>query len=162
MEREGLVDRIRRAATRALEDVISASVEKKNWDHIVLLIEEVLQRLYSFVPHRVDIHHRIHDEVSPELIGQMLKNDAMDPANFFRYFAAIHEWVKKFGAVEDDKDVDASMRELYSIPEGTPFSKAIPQVLTRIHGLLDVVDKRMAPYLDVKQKVAEEDAAKRG
>ena len=35
-----------------------------NMEHIENLLDKIKQILYSFVPHRVDIHHRINDNLS--------------------------------------------------------------------------------------------------
>ena len=58
-------EQIREQYEKAFWDLIDQ--EPPNMEHIGKLLEEIKQILYSFVPHRADIHHRINDDLTGEI-----------------------------------------------------------------------------------------------
>lgn len=57
--------RIREVYIRAFWDMFDR--EPLDKEHLGRMLEEIKQILYSFVPHRVDIHHMINDDLSGEI-----------------------------------------------------------------------------------------------
>ena len=55
-------EQIRTQYEKAFWDMID--MDPPNTEHLGKILEEIKQVLYSFIPHRPDIHHRINDELS--------------------------------------------------------------------------------------------------
>jgi|TARA_R110002073_G_scaffold274875_1_gene438425 uncharacterized coiled-coil DUF342 family protein len=58
-------EQIKEQYEKAFWDLIDQ--EPPNMEHIGKLLDEIKQILYSFVPHRADLHHKINNDLSGEI-----------------------------------------------------------------------------------------------
>jgi len=120
---------------------IETSILNNEWDYFLQLLQNILNRLYSFVKKRPDIINAINAQIPSKLIKQMIYNQAVSVADFKYYFELIMIWIKKLGAPVDDNEVDISIKELKEMKVET-FSSVIPLLLLTINDLIDNVQIR--------------------
>ena len=132
---------------RAWCDLMREKIVKKDWDMFEGCLAEILSRLKEFVPNLSHIHAQMDREIPVSLIIQMLRNDAVIPADFLQYFGAIMQWLKKLGPPDMDDTVDVMLNNLKSL---TPdkYISTMPDTILAINIHLDAVKLRIDKFKD--------------
>ena len=133
---------IHNALEKAWIDVITEKFKSDDWDILIKLLQEILDRLKNFVPNRKDLHERMDASLPCDLIKQMIDHKAIEEADFRNYFSVLLNWVKEFGAPEDDKTVDLTLEKINNISIKS-YAETCPPVLLEINKHVNTIEKRL-------------------
>ena len=73
-----LQEQVETTYKKAYWDRLKEDINNKNYDSLLLILEEIRARIALMTPKRIDVHQRIAEFIDIELIKQMLEHDAMD------------------------------------------------------------------------------------
>lgn len=138
---------IRHNFNRAFVDAVRVRLENNDWDYFLLLLSEMKQNLYSLVPNRVDLHHKLNDAVPEDLIAQMIKHNAIKPNDFRGYFSAVVTWLEPLCDEEEGKRARTLLSKLGKM-EILNYAEVIPPVILEINEIVRCLQEARQKFLD--------------
>lgn len=145
---------IRKNFVKAFEDRMEAGFKDGDWSYLILLLDEIQQRMCGLIPNRHDLHAKIKEDIPLALIKQMIDNEAIRIDDLRGYFTVLLEWVKKLGAPSEDSIADEAIVHIQQVTI-TSFATVIPPFIMKINELLDIIDQRKREFInELKSKTA--------
>ena len=95
---------IKETFQRAFWDKLDQDIQSESYEHVNVLLEEIIQTLYSLVPKRPDIHEKIH-------------HDLQSPVTW-NHQEKLIQWIQKFQAPVYDK---MTKEWLEQVPQNLSF-----------------------------------------
>ena len=127
---------------KAWIDAITEKLKNDDWDIFINLLQEILTRLKNFVPNRKDLHERMDASLPCDLIKQMIDHKAIEEEDFRKYFSILLNWVKEFGAPEDDTTVNLTLAKIDNISIKS-YAETCPPVLLEINKHVNTIENRL-------------------
>ncbi len=91
---------------KAYWDKFQQSVKDKQWEQLVGFIDEIKDILKNLVPHRLDLHTNMDNNLDSQILKQRLENNMMNETDIFAIMEYIINWIRQFQAPNDDTDTE--------------------------------------------------------
>ena len=86
-------DQMHKAFWNLIKDDLNK--EPQNFDHLIILIEEIMSKLINLTPHRTDLHNELQEVLDPSFLKHIFTEKAMDPQHFFNLIIFLINQLKK-------------------------------------------------------------------
>lgn len=115
-------DHLRDMMLQAYWDILSQELKSEPpvYNQLIKILGEIRDLFCQFVPSRIDIQTEIRDKIDPELIKNMLVNNAFDDENLYNLAKYIISLIKMFQPPAMDSEVTAWEQQMMHQFEG-PF-----------------------------------------
>lgn len=143
---EKIENQIRENMKKAFFDLIDDTVNsnKPDYDWIVKLYSEMIDRLLSFVKKDGKTYLQIKNSFDIELFKQMIENDVFDFNSMLKLINNMFYWIETLQApVRDESTREAKQRILSSEP-----NKIISTFLKEVHTCIDNIENDLRKFLE--------------
>lgn len=148
---------------KAYWDKLKEDMNNKNYDSLLLTLEEIRARIALLTPNRIDIHQSIAEYIDVELIKQMLEHDAMDNKFVTGLVNYIITTLKNLEAPIQNIKTETWREETLKLLEDT---KDIPDLLTgffqKVFDKIEVIENEVKMIKESKlyEKIKKEKLSK--
>lgn len=148
---------------KAYWDKLKEDMNNKNYDSLLLTLEEIRARIALLTPNRIDIHQSIAEYIDVELIKQMLEHDAMDNKFVTGLVNYIITTLKNLEAPVQNVKTETWREETLKLLEDT---KDIPDLLTiffqKVFDKIEVIENEVKMIKESKlyEKIKKEKLSK--
>lgn len=141
---DSLKDQITDTYKKAYWDKLEQDLDNKNYDSIILILEEIRSRIALLVPNRIDIHQTLAEYIDIELIKQMLENDAMDNKFIYGLINYIIENLKQLEApIQNDKTEEWRQETLKELETIENINKFFPKFFQKVYDKIEVIENEV-------------------
>lgn len=141
---DSLKDQITKTYKKAYWDKLEQDLNDKNYDSILLILEEIRARIALLTPSRIDIHQTLAEYIDIELIKQMLNNDAMDSKFIYGLVNYIIENLKQLEApVQNDKTEKWRQETLKELETVDNINKFFPMFFQKVYDKIEVIENEV-------------------
>ena len=101
-------ENIKNIMQKAFWDLIENDLksEPQRFDHLMILIDEIKNKLKGFVPNRTDIHKELDEIIDISFLKHLFDEKSMNPKHFFELINFIVKKLKCFCAPYMDKEIN--------------------------------------------------------
>ena len=125
--------------------------EPQKFDHLIILIQEIREKLISFTPNRNDFKKELYEILDDSFLKHLFIEKSLDPSHFFRLIIFLIEKVKLYSAPYLDNDIkewEVKIKEMLS--HEIIYSEFIPVFFEKLYYFLDLIDKDIKSFLSKK------------
>lgn len=126
---------------RAFDDLLEKSLVDQDFDWVIQLYDELRIRIAAQIPKRVDLHHRIAEEMDVTIFGQMLKHNCYQGKDLYHLITYVFEWFEKLQAPARDVSTANEKQKVLKMLETSTFGKIVPAFLRSAHSILDTIEE---------------------
>jgi hypothetical protein len=127
---------------RAFIERIKEAINNREYYYIVNLLEEILQRLCSLIPRRIDIHQNLAREIDLVLIRQMLENNAFGNQEFEQIMNTFFRTISWLQAPIDRAELEEVKGEFNSLDGTISWAESVAPFFLKINKLIDRIEQR--------------------
>jgi hypothetical protein len=148
-EPSAIENHIREVMKRAFWDGFKQDLQGGKYERVIVMLEEIRERLLGFVPRRADWRKELFDKMDTGLLRQMLTGGAFDSASLTRTVVYIVSKIQQLEAPSRDEETQswlgANIPKLSSA--ATPaLILLLPSVFEFLFSKLDLIELDMANY----------------
>tara|TARA_B100001094_G_scaffold331814_1_gene401460 strand:- start:9684 stop:10136 length:453 start_codon:yes stop_codon:yes gene_type:complete len=136
---------------KAFWDLISndLSSEPQKFEHLIILINEIKEKLKSFTPNNKQLKTEIEEALDPEFLKNIFENKALEPTHFFNLILFLIKKLKDYCSPERDSDVKLFETETFSKLNDTLiiYSEFIPWFFKELYKHLDFIQNDINQFL---------------
>lgn len=108
---KSMEDQIKIKYKEAYWDKLKEDLDNKNYDSILLNLEEIRARIALMTPKRIDIHQKLAEYIDIDFIKQMLENEAIDNKYIYNLVNYIIDKLKEMEAPVDNVNTENWRKE---------------------------------------------------
>jgi hypothetical protein len=142
---EQIKNQMHKAFWNLLEDDLKSEPQK--FDHLMILIDEIKNKLKGFVPSRIDIHKEFDEIIDISFLKHLFDERSMDPSHFFKLIQFIVLKIKCFCAPYMDKDIKEWESELHTkMQSQIEYADFIPYFFKQTYIFIEIIEKDIAAF----------------
>ena len=129
-------------AKKAFWDIFTEEIEQNDYSRLFIILDEIKNRLKSFIPNRHDIHIELDKNIDISLYKQMIENNAFESSDFINLLEFLISQLKQYIAPIHDNDINEWVHKLYENIEDN-YSKTLPSFFEKYYTYLDITEKEL-------------------
>lgn len=136
---EQIEKQIRENYHKAFYDLIEENIssEKPDLDWIILLYEEIKNRLLSYIKKNQKVRQQINEDFDVDFFKHLISNDIFDFESMIKLINSTFDWILKLQApIHDTNTAERRKLVLNSEPQ-----KIVPIFIKEVHLCLDQIDE---------------------
>ena len=146
---EQLRTQMHKAFWKLIEDDLKS--EPQRLDHLIILIDEIKNKLKGFVPNRTDIHKEFDEIIDISFLKHLFEEKSMDPTHFFKLIEFIINKIKCFCAPYMDAEVKKWESELYTrMQSKIEYADFIPVFFKETYTYIEIIEKDISSFKNKK------------
>ena len=148
---------------KAYWDKLKEDMNSKNYDSLLLALEEIRARIALLTPNRIDIHQTIAEFIDIELIKQMLEHDAMDNKFIYGLVNYIITTLKNLEApVQNDKTEKWREESLKLLEDNKDLPSFLAEFFQNVFNKIEVIENEVKMIKESKlyEKIKKEKLSK--
>ena len=136
---------------RAFWDLLKSDLEAEpqRFEHLIILIEEIGERLCNLTPNNHKLHSEIMHVLDASYLKDVFENNAFDPTDFCELVRFIMSTIYKYSAPVDNPVVRSWIEKVESqFKEPVLLYKDfVPKFIEDVHKHIDLIELRIANVL---------------
>lgn len=146
---DNLKSQIEKTYKKIYWDKLIEDLNNKSFNSIILILDEIRQRIALLTPNRIDMHKLLEEYIDTELIKQMLENNAVDDNYFYRLSYYIVERLKELEAPVDNQSTKEWQDEIDEIFKSKIImSEYFPTFFQKVFSKLEKIEHETKIFRD--------------
>ena len=138
---------------KAFWDLIKSDLndEPQRFDHLIILIQEIREKIKSFTPHRDDLARELDEVLDDSFLKHLFIEKSLDPSHFFRLIMFLIQKIKSYAAPYLDKDINIwedQIKEKLKVE--IVYADFLPFFFEKLYFFLDVIENDIKNYYEDK------------
>ena len=139
---------IQETMKRAFWDLIKSDLnaEPQRFDHLIVLIVEIRDRLINLTPNRIDFTNELNEYLDEAFLKHLFNEKSLNPEHFFRLIQFLIKKIKLYAAPYLDNDINAWEKEtIQRMETNIVYSEFLPYFFETLYTFIQKIE------LDVEQ-----------
>ena len=143
---ESAVQQIQQEVTQTYQkaywDMIKEQLENQDYELLLKLLEEVRNKLVSYVPNRSDLRQQLEDRLDVQFLRQMINHQALEKEEIYCYLQYLTQQVRSMQAPADNAETDSWWGDMESKYQAEDFSYAtfFPIFFQGVYQMLEKIE----------------------
>jgi len=129
------------------------SQEPPIYERLYCILGEVRDKLCSLLKHRNDIKQQIRSSIDPDMVKQMIMNNAFDNTEFMKLFIFITDQIKRFHSSSDDTEFETwkiGFRNM--LKERKPYVEVLPIFFKEIMHRIEKIENDVFAFQELVKR----------
>ena len=148
-----LEKQIEETMKKAFWDLIKSDLKNdpQQFDHLVILIQEIRDKFKSFTPNRNDIATELDDVLDDSFLKHLFVEKSLDPSHFLKLIFFLVEKIKSYSAPYLDNDIKLWEENVNAkLQVEIIYAEFIPYFFEKLYYFLDLIEKDIKIYFKKK------------
>lgn len=146
-------NQIEKTMKKAFWDLIKSDLNSKpqQFDHLVILIQEIREKIKSFTPNRNDLAKELDEVLDDSFLKHLFIEKSLDPSHFVSLIMFLIKKVKSYAAPYLDNDLkkwEKNIKEKLQIE--IVYAEFIPLFFEKLYFYLDLIESDIKKYFEIK------------
>lgn len=146
---ENLKNQIKTQMKKAFWDLIKSDLESEpqKFEHLIILIEEIKQRLINLTPRNEELKKDINESIDLEFLKELFENKAFESKEFSNLIMYLIHKLEIYCAPARDKDISKFKTDtLDKFKDTVVYSEFLPWFFTEYHSHLDTIAQDISNF----------------
>ena len=125
--------------------------EPQQFDHLIILIEEIREIIKSFTPNRKDLATELDETLDDSFLKHLFIEKSLDPTHFFKLIMFLITKVKSYSAPYLDEDIQIWEEQIVEkLKVEIVYADFIPFFFKKLFFFLNLIENDIRKYFEVK------------
>jgi len=125
--------------------------EPQNFNHLIILIEEIRNKIKSFTPNRIDIKNELDEVLDDSFLNHLFIEKSLDPSHFLKLIMFLINKIKSYAAPYLDEEIYIWEEDVLEILHNEIiYADFIPYFFEKIYYFLEIIETDIENYIKKK------------